>query len=158
MGFWKPAGRQAYPGCRFRSACSSCWEAYFSALSQPISTKLALSNLQEYRKSPTEPFFSNFVVKIRIFFQLTHHFQQQPHRHHSCGRYMRYRLGIPVYLGHFCIDLYETRNEYSTGIPQHWNSRFFFEFCLRSVQNLPRKTNFKLVDGNAAATSVAPTP
>ena len=71
---------------------------------------------------------------------------------------MRYRLGIPVYLGHFCIDLYETRNEYSTGIPQHWNSRFFFEFCLRSVQNLPRKTNFKLVDGNAAATSVAPTP
>lgn len=114
MGFWKPAGRQAYPGCRFRSACSSCWEAYFSALSQPISTKLALSNLQEYRKSPTEPFFSNFVVKIRIFFQLTHHFQQQPHRHHSCGRYMRYRLGIPVYLGHFCIDLYETRNEYST--------------------------------------------
>ena len=46
--------------------------------------------------------------------------------HVRIGAYSIYCVTlIGVFLGHFCINLHQTRNQYSNEGPQHWNSAQF---------------------------------
>jgi len=55
------------------------------------------------------------------------------------GAYSIYRVTlIAVFLGHFRINLHQTRTQYSNEGPQHWNAAQFpkktlLEFCRRKT-------------------------